>query len=163
MYFVIAAVALAALAKVAGATPLSTDISTTTVKGTAAVESSANYPVKDLDGPLVAHPNTTFTLSSTGLHSLTSDAVFPATLQLCSQPGCSGCFNFDLSVLHRNQCIIDGSSLINSIFINQPSNEGLPFAVLVGPSGCSAFTQIPSVNTCFNAVNGPFADFELSD
>ena len=164
MYFVIAAVALAAIAKVAGATPLSSDAITPTVKGTPQVgESFTDLAAHALDGPVVAHPNVTFTTSSTGLHALSADAVFPATLQLCSGTGCSGCFNFDLSVLQRNVCLIDGSSLINSVKIVQPSNEGLPFGVYVGPSGCSAFTQIPAVNTCYNAVNGPFTDFKLTD
>ena len=163
MFFTIAAAALVAFFQVAQATPL-TSLTTTVKPVSNAVTIGAHFPVHELrigDSAIdsvqakVTHP------SASGLHSDTADATFPATLLLCPSTNCASCFSFDLSTLPVDECLFDSSSSFESVAISQPSNEGLPFAVLVGPTGCASFAQIPTVNECFNINGGPFADFAV--
>ncbi|RPD53656.1 hypothetical protein L227DRAFT_481056, partial [Lentinus tigrinus ALCF2SS1-6] len=122
---------------------------------------AAKFPVHELGSASVAaHSNSTLA-SASGVHSDAADAIFPATLLLCPSFNCASCFSFDLSTLPIDQCLIDLSSSFESVAISQPSNEGLPFAVLVGPPGCASFAQIPLVNECFNVNGGPFTDFAI--
>ncbi|KAH9888992.1 hypothetical protein C8Q73DRAFT_655076 [Cubamyces lactineus] len=142
------AIALALFSQAAFASPLSTE--TTDI--------ASKFPVVDL-GSIQAHPNVT--LSQAGIHVDAAQQEFPATLLLCPTTSCISCFGFDLSTLPTNECLAAGFNF-ESIAINQPSNEGLPFGVFVGPPGCLSFAQIPSVNTCYNANNGPFVDYAIS-
>ncbi|RPD64089.1 hypothetical protein L226DRAFT_533400 [Lentinus tigrinus ALCF2SS1-7] len=158
MYFAIAAVALVALSQLAQATPLS-PVAVSVKPAGEAVNFAAKFPVHDL-GSIAAQPNVTLA-SSSGVHTDVADATFPATLLLCPSVSCLSCFSFDLSTIPQNECLIDTSSTFSSVAISQPSNEGLPFEVLVGPTGCLSFAQIPAVNECFNVNNGPFTDFAI--
>ena len=161
MYFAIVAVTVAALSQLAQTTPLSSDAARVKLAG-AAIAPAAHFPVRDLDSA-VAEPHIT-SPSESGVRIEAVNATFPATLLLCSAANClSGCFSFDLSTIPVNECLIDESSTFQSLAISQPSNAGLPFSVFVGPPGCFSFAQIPAVNTCFNANNGPFDDFFVEE
>ena len=160
MFFTIAAAALVAFFQVAQATPL-TSLTTTVKPVSNAVTIGAHFPVHELriDSAVdtvqakVTHP------SASGLHRDTADSTFPATLLLCPSTNCASCFSFDLSTLPVDECL--STSAFFSVAISQPSNEGLPFGVLVGPPGCASFAQIPVVNECFNVNGGPFTDFAI--
>ena len=87
-----------------------------------------------------------------------------ATLLLCEQRACGSCLAFDLLSAPHDVCLapsVPRDFRFSSVAISQPSNEGLPFGVLVGPPGCASFAQIPTVNECFNVNGGPFTDFAL--
>ncbi|KAI0718026.1 hypothetical protein C8T65DRAFT_639765 [Cerioporus squamosus] len=161
MYFAIAAVALAALSQVAQATPLST-VATKVEAFRQAVTIASKFPVHDLRvGSVAAQPNVT--LPSDSLRSDVAGGA-GAILLLCPATNCLSCFAFDLGSLpdaEANECLIDESSTFVSAAISQASNAGLPFEVLVGPSGCLSFAQIPAVNQCFNLSPAPFADFAI--
>ncbi|KAI0718028.1 hypothetical protein C8T65DRAFT_100063 [Cerioporus squamosus] len=159
MSFAIAAVALAALSQVVQATPLS-PVATSVKPFSEGVTVAARFPVHEL-GSVAAHSNVTVTLPSGGVHSDVAAAIFPATLLLCPSTNCLSCFAFDLSTLPENVCLMDNESSFYSVAINQPSNQGLPFLVVTGPVGCSAFAAIPNVNECFNINNPPYFDFAI--
>ena len=162
MFFAIAAAALIAFSQVARATPL-TSLTTTVKPVSNAVTIGAHLPVHELriDSAVdtvqakVTHP------SASGLHSDAAGATFPATLLLCPTANCASCFAFDLSTLPVDQCLVDQSSSFTSMGIVQPSNEGLPFAVVVAPPGCPSLLQIPTVNQCFNINGGALSDFAI--
>ncbi|KAH9846152.1 hypothetical protein C2E23DRAFT_604718 [Lenzites betulinus] len=119
-------------------------------------------PVPTIDAlhlsALGAHSNTT--LPHGGIQANVAQQTFPASLLLCPDNACTLCEVFDLESQTENTCITKQLA-INSVKINQPSNEGLPFAVLVGPPGCQSFAQIPTVNQCFPISGGPFATYAL--
>ena len=163
MFFAIGTIALVAFIQVAHGNPLS-PIAASAKPDAAAVTTAASFPVHELAAAGTGIPNTLRTspaVAFPGLHSDAAQQTFPATLLLCPTASCASCFSFDLSTLPVNQCL--STSPFTSVAISQPSNEGLPFAVLVGPAGCLSFAQIPTVNTCFNVNGGPFSDFALVD
>ncbi|RPD58825.1 hypothetical protein L227DRAFT_576855 [Lentinus tigrinus ALCF2SS1-6] len=113
----------------------------------------------------VAAALSVFALTSAAPHSTTADATFPAFLQFCESAGCTSCQSFDLSTAPMNTCVALSSPAPTTLSYNisQPSGEGLPFTVWVGPAGCSVFTSVRAVNECFNIEPGarPFADYFL--
>ncbi|CDO68195.1 hypothetical protein BN946_scf184938.g47 [Trametes cinnabarina] len=148
MRFTIFAVAAVAFGQAVFASPLTPE--TTDI--------AAKFPVFDLD-KVQAHPN--ITLTQGGIHIDAAQAEFPATLLLCTTTSCISCFGFDLSTLPTNECIASGINF-QSAAISQPSNEGLPFGVFVGPGGCASFAQLPAVNTCYNVNPAPFSDYAIA-
>ena len=162
MFFAIAA-AFVAFIQVAHGTPLA-PVSAAAQPNLAGVTTAASFPTQELALPGVAHTSTAGTspaVAFPGIHSDAAQQTFPATLLLCPTANCASCFAFDLSTFPLDECF--ATSSFTSVAISQPSNEGLPFAVLVGPAGCLSFAQIPTVNTCFNVNGGPFSDFALVD
>ncbi|KAI8996337.1 hypothetical protein BD414DRAFT_477607 [Trametes punicea] len=143
-----AAVALALLGQAVYASPLTAE--TTDV--------AAAFPVVDLSS-VQAHPN--ITLSQGGIHIDAAQQEFPATLLFCPTVSCISCFGIDLSSVPTNECLASGVNFA-SVSINQPSNEGLPFGVFVGPPGCESFVQLPAVNTCYNVNPAPFTDYAVA-
>ncbi|KAI0657962.1 hypothetical protein C8Q70DRAFT_251629 [Cubamyces menziesii] len=116
----------------------------------------AKFPVADVKDATVVEGKT---LSTHGvLHTNTAQDFFPATLLLCPTDNCISCFPLDLSTFPVSTCLAELFTF-QSVAINQPSDEGLPFGVFVGGGGCTEFTQIPVVNTCYNL----FLDVPASD
>ncbi|KAI0351931.1 hypothetical protein OH77DRAFT_844212 [Trametes cingulata] len=148
MLFSFAIAAIAFFGQAVYASPLSAE--TTSV--------AASFPVLDITSAK-AHPN--ITLGHGGIHADAAQAEFPATLLLCPTASCISCFGFDLSVVPTNECLAAGLSYV-SVAINQPSNEGLPFGVFIGPPGCASFLQIPAVNTCYNINGATFSDYAVA-
>ena len=108
---------------------------------------------------LTAHPEISKNPKSLSSLGLAARQEFPASLVICPLQNCLECSAIDLSALPFNECLVS-SELFVSVAIEQPSGEGLPFEVLVGPSTCSDFLQIPAVNECFN-IGEVFADIAL--
>lgn len=161
MFFAIAATALVAFIQIAHGTPLA-PVSAAVKPDVAGVTTAALFPVHELSPAGARIPDTVGTSPASAFQALHSDVAqqtFPATLLLCPSANCASCFGFDLSTLPVNVCLT--TSAFSSVAISQPSNEGLPFGVLVGPPGCLSFAQIPIVNQCFNVNGGPFTDFAL--
>ncbi|CDO68209.1 hypothetical protein BN946_scf184938.g61 [Trametes cinnabarina] len=150
MRFTFLALAAAALSQstVIVATPLTA----------VATDIAAKFPVFDID-KVHAQPNVT--LSQGGIRVDTAQAEFPATLLLCPTTNCISCFGFDLSSMPTHECIVPGFTF-QSVSINQPSNQGLPFGVFVGPGGCVSFASLPAVNTCYNVIPAPFSDYSVT-
>ncbi|KAI0372685.1 hypothetical protein BV20DRAFT_39257 [Pilatotrama ljubarskyi] len=148
MLFTFAIAALALLGQAVDASVLATE----------ATNVAASFPVVDITSAK-AHPN--ITLGHGGIHADAAQAEFPATLLLCPTTSCISCFGFDLSATPTNLCLAAGFSY-SSVAINQPSNEGLPFGVFIGPPGCASFLQIPAVNTCYNINGGTFSDYAVA-
>ncbi|KAH9926270.1 uncharacterized protein BXZ73DRAFT_90946 [Epithele typhae] len=155
-----------ALVAAACANPLpASEASVHPLASASGVTTAASFPLHDLAsslGPLPASALVGTTPAPFFAKSPTADAAeatFPATLLLCPGVNCASCFGFDLSTLPVDVCLTTSS--FNSVAISQPSNEGLPFGVLVGPPGCASFAQIPTVNQCFNVNGGPFVDFAI--
>ncbi|CDO75987.1 hypothetical protein BN946_scf184548.g4 [Trametes cinnabarina] len=142
------ALAAALLCQTALATPLTSK----------ATDSGAEFPVVDISGvqarPLVP-------LSQGGIHVDTTQAEFPATLLLCSTPSCISCIGIDLSSLPMNECLTPDITFQTAV-IRQPSAQGLPFTVFVGPPGCASFVPLSTVNTCYNLNSTAFSDFALA-
>ncbi|KAI0699610.1 hypothetical protein C8T65DRAFT_298927 [Cerioporus squamosus] len=109
-------------------------------------------------GSVATHGNVT--VGKDGVHSDSVNAVYPASIFLCRSTNCGSCTGYDLSIQPHSTCLTGGFNFV-SVFINQPSNQGLPFAVYTGPAGCASFAQVPVVNTCYNANNYIGWDFEL--
>ncbi|RPD76931.1 hypothetical protein L226DRAFT_433016, partial [Lentinus tigrinus ALCF2SS1-7] len=105
-------------------------------------------------------PHGNVTAGAAGVHTSSADAIYPATIFVCRALGCGSCTGYDLSIQPHNTCLVPGFTFV-SAYINQPSNQGLPYAVYTGPSGCGSFAQIPLVNTCYDASNYIGADFKL--
>ncbi len=123
------------------------------------VSAAASVPVVSLDlGSVAAHGNVT--VGNGAAHTDAAEAIYPATIFFCSSFNCSGCAGFDLSIQPHQMCLSPGFNFV-SMFISQPSNEGLPFAIYMGPVGLAAFAQVPVVNTCYNANNYVGWDLEL--
>ncbi|RPD58786.1 hypothetical protein L227DRAFT_601772 [Lentinus tigrinus ALCF2SS1-6] len=154
MLFSLTTLALALLGTVQ-ATPVAPATSVTPFVDFVSADSS--IPVLDLHKDSVsAHPNATLgTGKSSG-----ADQIYPASLFFCRSTGCGSCTGFDASIQPHQVCLTPGFNFV-SMFISQPSNEGLPFAFYTGPVGCASFAQVPVVNTCYNAVNYVGWDFEL--
>ncbi|KAH9945904.1 uncharacterized protein BXZ73DRAFT_95422 [Epithele typhae] len=126
------------------------------------VTTAASFPRHDLTSPLGPRPtsaqNGTLPAASfQGPSTEVADAIFPAVLLLCSSFNCANCLSYNLQTTTVDTCL--ATSAFSSVSISQPSNQGLPFAVYVGPSGCTNFAKIPVVNTCFNLVGGSFSNF----
>ena len=101
----------------------------------------------------------------TAAHGFPSDLAarqeFPAQLYMCAEESCASCWSpVDLSEWPADQCHYINGFLSTAIV--QPSGEGLPFAVAVGPPGCEEFAQIPEVNVCYN-TGETFDQWELFD
>ena len=99
--------------------------------------------------------------------ALAARQEFPAHLLLCTAANCEtgtcgAVGGIDLSEFPTDVCFPAAPSF-NSVAVVQPSGEGLPFAVLVGPPGCEEFADIPVVNECFNIEDGPWDQWELFD
>ncbi|KAH9935180.1 uncharacterized protein BXZ73DRAFT_100567 [Epithele typhae] len=155
-----------ALVAAACANPLpASEVSVHPLASASGVTTAASFPLHDLAsslGPVPASAAVGTTPAPFFAKSPSADAVeatFPATLLLCPGTNCASCSGFDLSRIPVNVCF--ATSAFRSVAISQPSNSGLPFGVVVGPSGCSSFAQIPTVNQCFNVNGGPFSDFAL--
>ncbi|RPD59136.1 hypothetical protein L227DRAFT_576362 [Lentinus tigrinus ALCF2SS1-6] len=156
MLFSLTALALALLGTVQ-ATPLARATTLTPLVDSVSADSS--IPVLDLHKDSVsAHPNAT--LSTGAAKSDAADQIYPASLFFCRSTSCGSCTGYDLSIQPHETCLTPDFDFV-SIFISQPSNEGLPFAIYTGPVGCGSFAQVPLVNTCYNAVNYIGWDFEL--
>ena len=162
MLFAITVAALIALAQVAHGNPLS-PIAASAPPTSGAVTTASSFPQHELGAAGAASAATAGTSPASAFAALNGDTAqqtFPATLLLCPGTGCASCFGFDLSTFPFDECFATSFSF-ESVAISQPSNEGLPFGVLVGPPGCASFAQIPTVNECFNVNGGPFTDFAL--
>lgn len=126
-----------------------------------------NFPVSEKTISLsdtTAHPGISKAAEKFSLEDrsrLEARQEFPADLLLCTTANCASCFEVDLSTFPFDVCETSSISFV-SVAISQPSNAGLPFAVLVGPPGCASFAQIPAVNTCFN-INQAFDTVALVD
>ncbi|KAI0684479.1 hypothetical protein C8T65DRAFT_821218 [Cerioporus squamosus] len=156
MLFTLSTIALALLPAVQ-ATPVA--MGTTLHPIVQDVSAAAGVPIVGLDlGSVAAHGNVT--VSKGGAHADSADAIYPAAIFFCTSYNCASCAGYDLSVQPHEVCLTPGFNFV-SMFISQPSNEGLPFAIYTGPSGCGAFAQVPVVNTCYNANNYIGWDFEL--
>ena len=157
MLFTLTSLALALVGAVQ-ANPVVRETSlTATVDG---VSAANGIPVATLElGSVSAHGNVT--VGAEGLHASSADAIYPATIFVCRALGCGSCTGYDLSIQPHNTCLGPGFNFV-SAYINQPSNQGLPYAVYTGPVGCGSFAQLPLVNTCYNAANYIGADFELT-
>ena len=104
-------------------------------------------------------------LPKEGLSRLVARQEFPATLQFCSQENCQpagACLAVSIEGQFLNECSTIEDESFPSVFIQQPSGEGFPFEVLVGPAGCEEFAVIPAVNTCFN-IAIPVSTFEFAE
>ncbi|RPD58773.1 hypothetical protein L227DRAFT_601766 [Lentinus tigrinus ALCF2SS1-6] len=124
------------------------------------VSASKDIPVVSLDlGSVSPHGNVT--VGTAGVHTSSADAIYPATIFVCRALGCGSCTGYDLSIQPHNTCLGPGFNFV-SAYINQPSNQGLPYGVYTGPTGCGSFAQIPQVNTCYDASNYIGADFKLT-
>ncbi|RPD58775.1 hypothetical protein L226DRAFT_576905 [Lentinus tigrinus ALCF2SS1-7] len=156
MLFSLTTLALALLGTVQ-ATPVAPATSITPLVDL--VSADEKIPVLDLTKDSVsAHPNAT--LGTMPGKTGGADQIYPASLFFCRSTGCGSCTGYDLSIQPHDVCLTPGFNFV-SMFISQPSNEGLPFAIYTGPSGCASFAQVPVVNTCYNAVNYIGWDFEL--
>ena len=93
--------------------------------------------------------------------TLTARQEFPASLLLCTDTVCGSCTEFNLSAFPAGVCEFSLAGF-NSVGILQPSGQGLPFAVGVGPT-CSSFAAIPEVNECFSITGGPWVQWEIFD
>ncbi|KAI0372682.1 hypothetical protein BV20DRAFT_963737 [Pilatotrama ljubarskyi] len=131
-------------------------------------------PLADVDAPSIAaslpvsklfisaaHVRSNITApQSKALHPIVKRQEFPATLLLCTLQNCaSGCRQVDIASVTQNECEL--VSVFFSAAIVQPSNEGLPFGVDVGPNPCLSLSQIPTVNECFNLHGALFNAFDL--
>jgi hypothetical protein len=124
------------------------------------VNIAGSIPVVDLASIDVTHQNVTLAAKNSGtVHADAAQAQFPAALFLCRTAGCGSCTGFDISLFPHDICLVANPPFgFFSVFISQPSNEGLTFGVYTGPS-CLDLALIPFVNTCFNVVNGPYEFF----
>ena len=89
---------------------------------------------------------------------------WPASIMLCQEFNCGGCWVYDLSNTEHDTCLFpayDGFAYL-SVYIDQPNNVGLNFAVLLAQDVCNFSSWIPLVNTCYN-LGGPFAEYALRD
>ncbi|RDX43429.1 hypothetical protein OH76DRAFT_1361187 [Lentinus brumalis] len=146
-----------ALVSAVQATPVSAG--TTVTSTTVGMSAAAGIPVVSLElGSVSEHGNVT--VGKGGMHPSSADDVYPASMMICLESGCQSCSSFDLSN-EQQACLIPQLNFM-SVWINQPSNQGLPFAVFTGPVGCSQWAQVPLVNTCYNTVNYIGWDYELT-
>ncbi|KAI0800287.1 hypothetical protein C8Q74DRAFT_402830 [Fomes fomentarius] len=126
----------------------------TVAPGTTTSTNPSDFPVANI-GSLSPKPDVS------GVNTAVALAEFPATLLLFRNLQCSGqVTQVNLSATPANECFVSPSDF-NSVAVSQPSNQGLPFGVGVGPSPCQQFAQIPRVNTCFNINGGPFSDYTV--
>ncbi|KAI0823346.1 hypothetical protein BC628DRAFT_527041 [Trametes gibbosa] len=124
---------------------------------------AASFPVVPLGDTVGTHSNTTLPLG--GVHADTTQATFPADFLFCSDFACgTSCEAFDLSTLPEDVCFNGPFGAIGSVAVVQPSNAGLPFAVVVGPPNCvGTLLLVPTVNTCFvvNSAANVIGAFEI--
>ena len=141
------------------ATPFAT---TATVVSTTvdAVSVFDGVPILELvKDSVTEHPNVTAGVD--GIHASSVDAVTGATLNLCRASNCGSCTGYNLDIQQHNMCLT-GSFSFSSVYISQPSNAGLPFAIGTGPFGCESFAQVPAVNTCYSTTGYTGYDFVIS-
>ncbi|OJT08608.1 hypothetical protein TRAPUB_535 [Trametes pubescens] len=138
-----------ALAHVVSATPI------VATEATGVTTLAASFPISELRLESGVHSNTTL---AGHVQGLVARQEFPANLLLCPTLNCASCLSFTTQAQAENTCFNAGF-VFDSAAISQPSNQGLPFAVLVGTPGCAALAQIPTVNECFNLNGGPFTTF----
>ncbi|KAH9945174.1 uncharacterized protein BXZ73DRAFT_96162 [Epithele typhae] len=152
----------AALVAYAHANPIEASASDASASDLAA---AASFPKLDFTSSLAPLPTSAEngTLPSDSFQGPSTDlgeAIFPATLLICPSLNCANCLSYDLLTTPMNTCF--RTTPFVSMAIVQPSNEGLPFGVFVGPPGCHDFLKIPAVNICVNVISGgPFNDFAL--
>ena len=99
-------------------------------------------------------------------HGSIAPRVGPRRLDPTYKPratNCASCVDFNLAIFGLPQPCLSDINGFNSVGISQPSAEGLPFAVLVGPPGCESFAQFPTVNECFNVNGGPWDQWALEN
>ncbi|KAI0629110.1 hypothetical protein C8Q77DRAFT_305620 [Trametes polyzona] len=113
---------------------------------------AAHFPISQLNITEARHSGTS---PRGGIAVDTTQATFPANLLLCPSVNCLSCFSINLANQPLDECFAAPGTFITAA-ISQPSNQGLPFGVLVGTSGCASVAQLPAVNECFN-LNGPGA------
>ncbi|TFK85241.1 hypothetical protein K466DRAFT_198572 [Polyporus arcularius HHB13444] len=104
------------------------------------------------------------TIGTGGVHADVANSQYPATIYFCEGGQCgigAECKGFDLSIQPHQSCLTPGFEFY-SIFIYQPSNEGLPYAIYTGPVGCSTYYQVPRVNTCYVTNGYTGWDFQLT-
>ncbi|KAI0351929.1 hypothetical protein OH77DRAFT_844366 [Trametes cingulata] len=116
---------------------------------------AASFPVSELR-VADSHPHLNTTAPQSDFHAIVKRQEFPATLLLCALDGCLSCSSFNLGSFPEEECFSTSFEFF-SVAISQPSNQGLPFVVGVGPSPCSSLLDIPAVNECFN-INGAIFD-----
>ncbi|KAH9851332.1 hypothetical protein C2E23DRAFT_830342 [Lenzites betulinus] len=136
------ALALAVFSMTVHATPVTPDASAI----------AASFPRVPLSTGDAAATRTNTTLPHGGIHADAADAaIFPASFIFCSDFECgTSCEVFDLSTIPEDVCFNGVFGDIGSLAIVQPSNAGLPFAVLVAPPNCiGTELQVPTVNECF--------------
>jgi hypothetical protein len=126
------------------------DISTTSpLRATIdSVTAASSIPVVDLASIVVSNQNITLHAGTrTSLQGRAAQGYFPATLFLCQALECQGvCLGFDISMFPHNICLIASPPFeFMSVFINQPSNVGLPFGVFAGQT-CAHLALLPTVN-----------------
>ena len=159
--FAITAIIAFFVAHTAHATPL-----TETNNALAAVAAALPLSPTTLSTPAAANARgTNFTSAHDfpALDGLLARQEFPATLLLCAAANCESCgVGTDLSEFPADVCHPAFPSFVSTGIV-QPSGQGLPFAVLVGPPGCEEFAQIPEVNVCFNIQGEAFNQWELFD
>lgn len=145
------AILAVALGHVVNATPV-----IVATESTGVTTLAASFPVSELTAESGVHSNTT--LAGRALHGLAARQEFPANLLLCPASNCASCLSFTTQGQAENICFNPGF-VFNSAAISQPSNQGLPFAVLVGTPGCASLVQLPAVNECFNLNGATFDTF----
>ena len=119
----------------------------------------ASFPVSNLT---FGGANSGTTLPQAGLNTNSAQAEFPASLLLCRNTACAGCTSFNLSAIPQNICFSpDPLFSFLSVAVVQPSNQGLPFGVEVGPANCGEVAAIPRVNECFDVRGAVFEAFEI--
>ncbi|KAI0741762.1 hypothetical protein C8Q80DRAFT_1123571 [Daedaleopsis nitida] len=118
------------------------------------VDAASTLPVSDVR---LVPANVNITFDTHGIHS---DATVPSIIMACAAANCVSCSNIPLPTMF-NTCLGLPSAI--SVAVTQQFNEALPYGVFVGPRGCTSFAQIPAINTCFNVINGPFTDFEVTE
>ncbi|KAI0351928.1 hypothetical protein OH77DRAFT_844289 [Trametes cingulata] len=146
------------------ASPASVTLKTSPLFVKASSESvAASFPISELH-TYYAGPRFDTTAPQSSFRPAVKRQEFPASLRLCHTVDCGICFTQDLSQVIRagaeGDCFT-GNFEILSVAIDQPSNEGLPFVVGVGPASCAEpLVDIATVNECFNLNFGTGVVFD---
>ncbi|KAI0644249.1 hypothetical protein C8Q79DRAFT_136774 [Trametes meyenii] len=115
---------------------------------------ASKFPVSSLDA-FGIHSNTTL-----GRGSLRPDAATDPILIVCGAENCAeSCTSFDLAVLPNDLCLPALTNQFVSAGISNPTNAGLPFAVVVGTTNCVEVIQLPATNECFNLQGAVFNSY----
>ncbi|KAJ3003227.1 hypothetical protein NUW54_g5411 [Trametes sanguinea] len=114
------------------------------------------FPVVNLTAA-EATPNVTLSLD--GLQPDAGQQTFPAEIYFCQDDRCQSCFPpFELSTIPPHSCF-NAPFPFWTVIVKQPSNEGLPFQVRVGPD-CDELYALPAVNICFQVFPPLFNVFD---